>query len=180
MPSTRYTVRLPPALDTAVQEYLRTAGTSFAVLIRQALAAYLADTLPTAPPTGSRHPLTGALTPADSADRLQALEVQMGEMTTRIKVLEEILTQWPELVERSADTGADRRADRVLTPADRDADTPPTDADTPRGQRKLTPRQQRALRDKRQRGVAIEALMEEYGISKPTVFRYLRSPKRGS
>ena len=145
-----------------------------------ALAAYLADTLPTAPPTGSRHPLTGALTPADSADRLQALEVQMGEMTTRIKVLEEILTQWPELVERSADTGADRRADRVLTPADRDADTPPTDADTPRGQRKLTPRQQRALRDKRQRGVAIEALMEEYGISKPTVFRYLRSPKRGS
>ena len=63
MPSTRYTVRLPPALDTAVQEYLRTAGTSFAVLIRQALAAYLADTLPTAPPTGSRHPLTGTPTP---------------------------------------------------------------------------------------------------------------------
>jgi hypothetical protein len=38
MPSTRYTVRLPPALDTALQEYLRTAGTSFAVLIRQTLA----------------------------------------------------------------------------------------------------------------------------------------------
>jgi predicted DNA binding protein len=113
----------------------------------------------------------------------------MAEMTTRVKVIEEILTQWPELVERvadtaadrAADTRADRRADRALTPADKDADTPPTGADTAtRRPRKLTPRQQRALRDKRQRGVAIEALMEEYGISKPTVFRYLRSPKRGS
>ena len=41
MPSTRYTVRLPPALDAAVQEHIRAAGTPFAVLIRDALSAYL-------------------------------------------------------------------------------------------------------------------------------------------
>ena len=95
MPSTRYTVRLPPALDAAVQERLRTAGTPFAILIRDALSAYLADTAPTG-----------------------------------------------------------------------------------RGQRKLTPRQQRALRDKYQRGVSVPALMDEYGISRASVFRYLQSAKR--
>jgi len=83
---------------------------------------------------------------------------------------------WPAC----ADTPADTRR-QAPTGAPTPADTPPTGADTAtRRPRKLTPRQQRALRDKRQRGVAIEALMEEYGISKPTVFRYLRSPKRGS
>ena len=33
MPSTRYTVRLPPALETAVQEYLRTAGARTALWV---------------------------------------------------------------------------------------------------------------------------------------------------
>jgi hypothetical protein len=179
MPSTRYTVRLPPALDTAVQEYLRTAGTSSAVLIRQALAAYLAETLPTAPPTGSRHPLTGTLTPADSVDRLQTLEAQMAEMTTRVKVIEASLTQWPPGADMHADRSADSRADQEPTAADRRADSTPTGVDTStRRQRKLTPRQQRALRDKHQRGVPMPALMEEYGLSRASVFRYLQSDKR--
>jgi hypothetical protein len=46
------------------------------------------------------------------------------------------------------------------------------------GQRKLTPRQIRALRDKHRRGVPVPALMEEYGISRASVFRYLQSDKR--
>jgi hypothetical protein len=45
-------------------------------------------------------------------------------------------------------------------------------------QRKLTPRQIRALRDKHLRGVPVPALMEEYGLSRASVFRYLRSDKR--
>jgi hypothetical protein len=49
---------------------------------------------------------------------------------------------------------------------------------TGRGQRKLTPRLVRALRDKRHRGVSIEALMEEYALSRASVFRYLQSEKR--
>jgi hypothetical protein len=47
-PSPRYTVRLPQALDAQVQARVQ-AGTPFAVLIRDALSAYLADTPPTAP-----------------------------------------------------------------------------------------------------------------------------------
>jgi len=155
MPSTRYTVRLPPALDAAVQERLRTAGTPFAVIIRDALSAYLADTTPTALPT-----------PADSADTLRELQEKLADVTTRVKVLEEILTTWPSLptprrqLPTQAPTGV------------------PTQAPTGRGQRKLTPRQQRALRDKYQRGVSVPALMDEYGMSRASVFRSLQSEKR--
>jgi hypothetical protein len=42
------------------------------------------------------------------------------------------------------------------------------------GQYKLTARQVASLRAKRQRGTPIKALMEEYGISKATLFRYLK------
>ena len=45
---------------------------------------------------------------------------------------------------------------------------------TPPGQYKLTSRQVASLRAKRQRGTPIKALMEEYGISKATLFRYLK------
>jgi hypothetical protein len=34
------------------------------------------------------------------------------------------------------------------------------------------------MRDKRQRGVSIEALMDEYGLSRASVFRYLQSEKQ--
>jgi hypothetical protein len=60
--------------------------------------------------------------------------------------------------------------------ADTAADVP--QARTVGGQRKLTPRQQRALRDKHQRGVPVPALMEEYGLSRASVFRYLQSEQR--
>jgi hypothetical protein len=45
---------------------------------------------------------------------------------------------------------------------------------TRRGGLKLTPQQEAALRAKRQQGTPIKALMEEYGISKATVHRYLQ------
>jgi predicted transcriptional regulator len=49
---------------------------------------------------------------------------------------------------------------------------------TTRGRHKLTPRQVRALRDKHLRGVPVPALLEEYGISRASLFRYLQSDKR--
>jgi hypothetical protein len=59
-PSPRSTVRLPHALDARVQARVQ-AGTPFAVLIREALSAYLADTRrprsapsPAAPSRGAR------------------------------------------------------------------------------------------------------------------------------
>jgi hypothetical protein len=140
-PNTRYTVRLPLALDALLQERIRTSGTPFAVLIRDALAAYLADTPP-----------PGPLTPAASADTVRGLQAQLAALTTRVEALEQ--GQSPLLTERRQPATTSR-------------------ARTPVGQRKLTPRQVRALRAKRGRGTPIKALMEEYGLSKATVFRYL-------
>jgi hypothetical protein len=58
-----------------------------------------------------------------------------------------------------------------VTHTDTPAQTPK--APLRRGGLKLTPRQGKALRAKRARGVPVKALMEEYGVSKATVFRYL-------
>ena len=115
-PSPRYTVRLPHALDAQVQARV-SAGTPFAVLIREALAAYLADSAPTVTPT-----------PADSADTVRHLQDQLAALTTRVEILEQMPTRRRQPTDRSADRDADRDAD---TPAVR-ADSLPTGADTPR------------------------------------------------
>jgi hypothetical protein len=124
MPRTRYTVRLPPALDAAVQERLLTTRTPFAVLVREALSAYLADTTPTGTPT-----------PADSADILREIQTRLATLTARVEVMEEEL--------RALTTTA--RA-TTPTPADRSANTAPTGANIPppprRGRRPSPLRQQ--------------------------------------
>jgi predicted transcriptional regulator len=51
---------------------------------------------------------------------------------------------------------------------------PPQRGGTSGGQYKLTPRQVASLRRKRARGTPIKSLMEEYGISRATLFRYLQ------
>ena len=139
MPSPRYIVRLPPALDALVQEHIRASETPFAVLMQEALAAYLADTPP-----------PGTLTRADSTDSVQELQGQLAALTTRVEALEQ------------------RQPTRPTAPTR--ADTP--QVRTPGGQYKLTPRQVRTLRAKRQRGVPIQKLMQEYGVSRATLFRY--------
>jgi hypothetical protein len=150
MPSTRYTVRLPPPLDAAVHERVRQ-GTPFATLVREALSAYLADTPPTAADTlMDLQDRLIALTvrvefleqsaptpPPTAADSLSALQVQVEELTTQVKVIEEILTRWPQV--------ADTSADRTLTPADSAADTTPTAADTPHPGRRPSPLRQQIL-----------------------------------
>ena len=123
-PSPRYTVRLPPALDALVQERIRASGTPFALVVRAALSAYLADTPPTGTPTGADR----------SADTIEALQAQLVGLTKRVAAIEHMLTRLRRLADRSADSLADRLAayaDTQLTPADSDADTPPTPADTP-------------------------------------------------
>jgi hypothetical protein len=149
MPSPRYTIRLPESLHILVQEYIRTTDTPFAVLIREALTAYLADSA-----------LIGAADPADSADTLRAMQDELAALRARVEALELALTTVPTPRRQDADSDADH-----TLPAGR-------------GQRKLTPRQIRALRDKYQRGVPVPALQEEYGISRASVFRYLQSEKR--
>src|SRR5438093_3911417 len=113
-PSPRYTVRLPHALDALVQARV-SAGTPFAVLIREALAAYLADSPPTATPI-----------PADSADTVRHLQDQLAVLTTRVEILEQMPTLRRQPADRRADRDANRDAD---TPAVR-ADNLPAGADT--------------------------------------------------
>ena len=123
-PSPRYTVRLPPALDALVQERIRSSGTPFALLVREALSAYLADTPPTGTPPGADR----------SADTIHALQAQLVRLTTRVEAIEHMLTRLRRLADRSADRLADRLAayaDTPPTPADSGADTPLTSADTP-------------------------------------------------
>ena len=123
-PSPRYTVRLPPALDALVQERIRASGTPFALLVRAALSAYLADTPPTGTPTGADR----------SADTIHALQAQLVGLTKRVEAIEHMLTRLRRLADRSADSLADRLAayaDTQPTPADSGADTPLTPADTP-------------------------------------------------
>src|SRR4029434_3311323 len=103
MPSPRYTVRLPPALDTPVQERVRQ-GTPFAVLIREALAAYLADTTPTGTPIS-----------ADSTDMVRKLQEQLATLTMRVEALEQVPTHRRQSANR-APTSADRNAGTPATP----------------------------------------------------------------
>ena len=114
------------------------AGTPFAVLIRDALSAYLADSLPTPAPT-----------PADSADRLQELQAQLAAVRARVEILELALTAVPTSRRQDADRYADTTPTAADTSADSDADTAPTGADTPaprrRGGRPSGPLRQQIL-----------------------------------
>ena len=68
-PSPRSTVRLPHALDARVQARVQ-AGTPFAVLIREALSAYLADTRrPRSAPSPAAPSGVPERPPASAADR---------------------------------------------------------------------------------------------------------------
>ena len=129
-PSPRYTVRFPEPLNAQVQEHLRSTGLPFSILIRDALAAYLADRVPTPRvPTGADIGADTVPTQADKvptgADTLRQLEERLSALTTRVERLEQVPTRRRQPTARRADTGADTGAD---TPAAR-ADRVPTDAD---------------------------------------------------
>ena len=66
------------------------------------------------------------------------------------------------------------REDRSV--ADTATATETDTARTPRGVHRLTPLQAAELRGKRAGGVPIKTLMEEYGLSRATVHRYLTAP----
>lgn len=97
--------------------------------------------------------------PATETAQLHALIQAAREQMTRevtATVTETLLAKLPALVQATGTATATHHV--------------------PRGQRKLTPRQAATLRAKRHRGVPIKALMQEYGLSKASVFRYLKTP----
>ena len=88
----------------------------------------------------------------------------------------------PYVADTVADTETETpQASRIAasgeTPVADTATATETDtARTPRGVRRLTPLQAAELRDKRAGGVPVKTLMEEYGLSRATVHRYLTAP----
>jgi hypothetical protein len=148
--------RLTIRLDDVLYAQLAACGSRWqplAAIVRQALTEYVARQPETPPPVPDV-----ALMLADMAARLDALQEQVAALTARGDAL--AATRQP-----AADTAASAPA---LAPG--------STRGPARGQAKLTPRQAKALRTKRARGTPIKVLMEEYGISKATLFRYLREP----
>jgi hypothetical protein len=98
MPSPRFTVRVPDALAAQVQARLHATGATFTALVQEALAAYLADTLPTGMPT-----------PADTrADTPRALQETLEVLTRRVEALEQALIASRQAAD-TLPTGADSR-----------------------------------------------------------------------
>jgi hypothetical protein len=146
----RVTIRLPPELYAQL-EARGSHGQPMAAIVRQALLEYLARQ-----PHTHEQAVELATAVAAMAARLDGLQDQVEQLAARLETL----------------TAQVAATTAVRQPA-------PPQARTAGSQRKLTPRQIRALRDKHQRGVPVEALMEEYGISRASVFRYLQSEQRG-
>ena len=169
--SAKISVRLSPALQAALTAHVRQQHAHVSGTIRQALEAYL-GLRPTHCPTEQAQV-------SDVSDTLSDLAASVSALVSDVASMQERL----ERLETSLMTSAPRVRQRPTPRPTPPAPAPPLAADTPQaqtagGQRKLTPRQQRALRDKHLRGVPVPALMEEYGLSRASVFRYLQSDKR--
>ena len=160
-PEFRVTIRLTPELYAQL-EARGSQGQPLAAIVRQALVDYLSRQ-PEAPARAEDL----ALAAAAVAARLDGLQAQVEALAAHVETLA-----------ASRQPLADESGQPPTAAAARKRQ-PAADDTAPRGPRKLTPRQVRALRDKHQRGVPVPALMEEYGISRASVFRYLRSEQRG-
>jgi hypothetical protein len=153
----RVTIRLSPELSAQLEARGRH-GQPLAAIVRQALLEYVTRQPETPLPATDVAVMVAAM-----AARLDALQDQVLTLTAQVDAL--AATRQPLAASERQPV-----ADVAAAPS-----TPPR---PPRGRRQLTPRQVRALRDKHLRGVPVPALMEEYGISRASVFRYLRSSQR--
>ena len=192
----RVTIRLPDDLYTQLAAR-GSQGQPLAAIVRQALIDYLARQ-PDHPTSAADLEETVAALAAS----MQDLREQVQTLTTRLDALaatqpplaasDALLAasgqpaavstvssaaEWQPEAATETPTAADIAPTAEPTPADSSADRVPTPADSPRGQprgqRKLTATQRRELHRKRARGTPMKALMEEYGLSRATLYRYL-------
>ena len=174
-------VKLPAAMIDELRRYSDLHGTSLSELLRQGVALrlhgplpageYNGNTLLPALPVAMLTRLTTTLTTAVEQLRSACTGAMEVEETERQRLPE------PQASNGNAEYNGYTRLEGSAPGRPHD-DTEPAQAHARIGQQKLTPRQVRALRDKRHRGVPIKALMEEYAISRASVFRYLQSEKR--
>jgi hypothetical protein len=153
-------LRLPHALYERAEQRIRLQRMTLTEAIKEALEVWLEK------PTDPRDLLV-----SDDNTVIRELEEMVDAVVQRVLARERAAQQ-------ALDTPTATPAPPVLAIAYNDntiiqekahrGSTPP-----PR-QFKLTSRQVASLRAKRQRGAPIKALMEEYSISKATLFRYLQ------
>jgi hypothetical protein len=161
----RVMIRLSP--DLYAQLAARgSSGQPLAAIVRQALMDYLA-----------RQPEQPAAI-ADLEARLTALTTSLQELHAHVRALAARVDRLAAPQQPGAAEDNQGAATTPRPPAAM-ADTASPETPARRRARKLTPRQIRALRDKHLRGVPIPALLDEYGISRASLFRYLQSDKRG-
>ena len=161
----RVTIRLTPEIYAQLQAH-GSQGQPVAAIVRQTLVAYLARQ-----PETPQSAVELAMEVAAMAARLDGLQDQIEALAARVETL--AAGRQPmadESWQPPTATAARKRQPRQ----------PAADDTAPRGPRKLTPRQVRALWDKHLRRVPVPALMEEYGISRASVFRYLQSEQRAT
>jgi hypothetical protein len=174
-------VKLPAAMIDEVRRYSDLHGISLSELIRQGLAMRLHGPQPANEYNGI------TILPTIPVAMLTRLATTLTTAAEQLRsactgAMEAADTEWqpppaPQVsTGNTAYNGYTRSEDSA--PARRHDGTGHAQARAPIGQRKLSPRQVRALRDKRHRGVPIKALMEEYALSRASVFRYLQSEKR--
>jgi predicted DNA-binding protein len=159
MPESRITIRLTPQLHALVSDIVSQHGRRMSDIMREALELYLGVRPTQAPQSSANVSAATAAMSAMLSDTMSGLTSILAEVSALRERLQQLEGRLDEL---SASTS--QRQPRDKTPRDQ----------APVGVRKLTPRQVAALRRKRQRGVPIKALIEEYGISKATLFRYLK------
>jgi hypothetical protein len=161
----RVTTRLAPEIYAQLQAR-GGQGQPLAAIVRQALVDYLSRQ-PAAPARAEDL----ALAAAAVAARLDGLQAQIEALAARVETL---------AASRQPLADENRQPPTATAARKRQPRQPSADDTASPGQRKLTPRQIRALRDKHRRGVPVPALMDEYGISRASVFRYLQSEQRGA
>jgi hypothetical protein len=185
------TIWVRPDTKARYQDLAARQHRSGSELVQLALDAYRLDQATVAATVSDTEQLRALI--RDELDQTTAIMT----VTVTATVTETITEMLPDIVaaavrglvtatatDTDTDTAESEPPQAPPAPAVSDTDTAPITETTvpprarqatPLGQPKLTTRQAAALRAKRQRGVPIKALMEEYGLSKATVHRYLKT-----
>jgi Spy/CpxP family protein refolding chaperone len=165
------TLWLRPETKARYEDLAQTQRRSLSELAQQALDAYRLDPAAVAATVPDTAPLRALI--RDELDQTMAIMTA----TVTATVTETITEMLPAIVAAAVRGLVTATVSDTDTATVTETTAPPRPHQaTPLGQHKLTARQAAALRAKRQRGVPIKALMEEYGLSKATVHRYLKTP----
>jgi hypothetical protein len=180
------TIWVQPETKARYQDLAARQHRSGSELVQLALDAYRLDPAAVAASATDTEQLRAVI--RDELDQTTAIITA----TVTAMVTETITAMLPALVQEAIPHGVSASVAATATATETET-TPPhrsrqrapsTPADDPAaaaarvvlGQRKLTPRQAAALRAKRAAGAPIKTLMQDYGLSKASVFRYLKTP----